>query len=300
MIEKITKYAGVLPLLTVAVYLLGYITLNSYLQSFGINENIGLDFKILKLGVLLAIIIVPIILLCYSTFKIGDYSNAEPDVSVDVINTLHDSLGYTIFYSLALGNLLLKPSLELPTYLMLGFLLMAFIFNKIKINVKFIRLVKGTFLIIPFFTFCFLSTSFPTSPKTFLYFLQMCIFLTCASLRIFNKEGITYQISKIGVMVTTVFYSSALFGAFIVGGISSQYGGEKQVPNTYYLNISEIDKVKCTALKPYIKNMNTITIEEVYDNTEPYYFKTDHSKIVAIPKSFITAEEINIPQGYRK
>ena len=56
MLDKLTKLASTIPLIAVAIYIIGYVSLISYLQSYGISENIGLDFKVLKLGILLTII----------------------------------------------------------------------------------------------------------------------------------------------------------------------------------------------------------------------------------------------------
>jgi hypothetical protein len=300
MLEKLNKYAGLIPLAAIIIYILGYITLNSYLQSYGINENVALDFNILKLGIVIAVIIGPIILLCYSDFKLGDYTNTSPDISDSVINTLHDALGYTIFYSLALGNLLIKVGLDLPGFIMTGFLLIGFILNKVKIKPAYSKMLKGIFLIIPFFTLSIVVISQPNSTKGYIYLLQLGVFLSCALLRIFNKEGTTYQISKIGTIITSLFFSASLLGAFIIDKVPAEYGGEKIIAHTYYLNPDEIDKIKATALKEYIKKDNAITIQEVYSNTDMYFFKTPSKKVVIIPKSYIVAQEINMPTGYSK
>jgi len=300
MLDKITKYATLLPIAAVVVYILGYITLNSYLTSYGIIENIGLDSKIITAGILLSIIIGPIVLLTYSDFNVGDYSNADPDVSASVINTLHDALGYTILYSIALGNLLIKPFFDIPTYIMLGLLLIGLILNKIKIKTVYTKILKGIFIILPFFTLCCVTVASPISAKASLYLLQIAIFTTCASLRIFNKEGITFQYSKIGIIVTTICYTSTLFGAFIINRIPAEYGGEKHAAHYYFINQVDTAKIKSTSLRGFIKNQNSFTIEEIYDNSDKYYFKISRNKVIAIPKSYVYAEEIDIPVGYPK
>jgi len=298
MLDKLIKFAGLIPLTAIVIYIIGYVSLVSYLQSYGINENIGLDFKVLKLGVLLSIIVGPVIFLSFADFKFGDYTNAEPDVSETVIDTLHDAMGYSIFYSIALGFLLFKDKMGIPAFVMAGFLAIGLILNKIKINQRYLKLLKGTFIIVPFFVFCFMSVRWTITPEISLYFLQLSVFMACAGLRIFNKSGNVYQISKIGTVVIGIFYSATLFGAFIIGSIPDQYGGEKKSLVTYHIVSDDISKLKSTVLKPYLTPLNTITVEEIYQGTDLYYFKTSFKKIVALPKAYIESEEINIPTGY--
>ena len=104
MIEKLTKYTALIPLVAIVVYIVGFIVLSSYLQSFGINENIGLDFNILKLGILFLIITVPIVLFSFATFKVGNYDNIS--LSEDLINNLNDAQVYTLIYSFSLRSCL--------------------------------------------------------------------------------------------------------------------------------------------------------------------------------------------------
>jgi len=106
---------------------------------------------------------------------------------------------------------------------MLGFFIWGFVLNKIKIKQRVLKILKMTFLLTPLFTFCFLSIHYPVSEKLVFYFLQITVFPACAILRIFNKHGITYQISKIGLVITTIIVAATLFGSFIIGKIPAQY-----------------------------------------------------------------------------
>jgi hypothetical protein len=295
MLERITKYAGILPLMAIAVYVFGYISLNSYLTSFGINENIGLDFKILKVGILFAIIIGPIILLCFSDFKLGDYSNS--DVSEQVINTLHDGLGYTILYAIAICNVLAKPIFDRLTIIMVIFLIVTTILNKVKLKRNYLKILKSIFIVVPFFTLAFITLLSPISMKGMLYFIQIGIFFACAMFRIFNKEGFTYQFSKIGIIVTTICYTSTLFGVFVISKIPAEYGGEKKLMHTYYFNQSDTAIMNILPLKLLIKGNKFLKLEVVYDNSDKIFFKASQKNIVSVPKSFIISEEMDIPSG---
>ncbi|WP_316753320.1 hypothetical protein [Pedobacter gandavensis] len=299
MTEQLTKYAGLIPLAAIFVYILGYISLSAYLQSYGIDENIGLDFNILKLGILLSIIIGPVIFLSFSTFKIGDYSNAVPEVSDGLINTLHDALGYTIFYSLNISGLLFKYTWDVPTICMAAFLVIGFILNKVPLKPTANKFLKGFFIMVPFFVFLIMILEYPFSGKNGLYFLHIMVYTACATLRIFNKEGITYQISKIGIMITTILSSSNVFGEFLMDDIPAKYGGEKRLTKTYFINDTELEKIKQTALQPFIGKKNELTLQVIYDNGDSYYFKVPPKKVVSIPKSYIGAGETTLTKSFR-
>jgi len=300
MLDKLTKLASTIPLIAVAIYIIGYVSLISYLQSYGISENIGLDFKVLKLGILLTIIIGPVILLAFADFKFDDYSNAEPDVSETLIHTLHDAYGYTILYTLALCFILIKRNFEHSTIVLLIIMFFALLLNKIKINSRYIKTLKGSYLMISFFIFCLLITWQTITPVATLCLLQLSVFMFCMVLRIFNKRGQVFQLSRIGSIVTVTFSTAALFGAFLVGNIPEQYGGERKTLITYHIVSSDVNKLKETALKYYLTNDNTLNVQEIYQGSELLYFKTSFNKIVALPKTYIESEEISIPGGYPK
>jgi len=122
----------------------------------------------------------------------------------------------------------------------------------------------------------------------------------CMVLRIFNKRGQVFQLSRIGSIVTVTFSTAALFGAFLVGNIPEQYGGERKTLITYHIVSSDVNKLKETALKYYLTNDNTLNVQEIYQGSELLYFKTSFNKIVALPKTYIESEEISIPGGYPK
>lgn len=294
MIEKLTKYAGLLPLAAIVIYIFGYIILSSYLQSFGINENIGLDFNILKLGILFSIITIPVILFTFSTFKIGNYDNTN--LSDHLVNTLHDAQVYTMVFSFSLGNVLFMPSIERSTCLILVFFIIAVIINKLKFSSQIIKPLKVYFTVIPFFVLCFsMVWLFKSDQKINLYFLHLTLYISCSTFRIFNKEEITYQFSKIGIVITTMLFCATFFGKFILINIPTEYGGEKRMPNTYYFNKLDLDIIEKTDLKLYLKNTDSITINKIYETSDKYYFKTSKNKVLVIPKSYIDIEEIKIP-----
>ncbi|MGI4804277.1 MAG: hypothetical protein ACRYFL_05860 [Janthinobacterium lividum] len=294
MLEKLTKYTALIPLVAIVVYVVGFIVLSSYLQSFGINENIGLDFNILKLGILFLIITIPIVLFSFSTFKVGNYDNIN--LSEELIINLHDAQIYTLVYSFSLGNILFGPSLDKATILLLSLLFILIVINKLKIRESIQQQLKVYFTAIPFFIFCFsMVWLFKLEQKISLYFLQISIYSSCSLFRIFNKEGVTYQLSKIGGIITTSLFSAAFFGQFLLIYIPVKFGGEKKISNTYYFNSESIELIKKTDLKYYLNSSESIVIDKVYETTEKYYFKTFKNKILVIPKSYINIEEIKIP-----
>lgn len=294
MLEKLTKYTTLIPLVAIIVYIVGFIVLSSYLQSFGINENIGLDFNILKLGIIFLIITVPIILFSFSTFKVGNYDNIS--LSEDFINNLYDAQIYTLIYSFSISNILFGPRLDKATILLLSLLLILIVFNKLKIRKEILQQLKLFLTIIPFFVLCFsMVWLYKVEQKISLYFLQVSIYSSCSLFRIFNKEGITFQLSKIGGIITTSLFSAAFFGQFLLIHIPVKFGGEKKTSNTYYFNSESIELIKKTDLKYYLKSSDSIVIDKVYETTEKYYFKTFKNKILVIPKSYINIEEIKIP-----
>ena len=272
--EKLLKYIGWLPLIVIIIYIFGYLSLSAYLESFGIDENINLDVNLIKIGILYSIIIGPIVLLCYSTFKVGDYSNTDPDLSNDVIHTLHDALGYSLLYSLSLGSILFKVAFDVPTDILLISFSIGFILNKITTNNQFIIIFKGIFLFIPFFALVICIFNLPITGKHFLYILQQIIFLTCCALRIFNKRGITFQISHVCIIITVLISTASSFGSLLLINIPSKYGGEIKNSNTYYVDSAAIKKFKKTGLKNYLRKDSSIVISTVYETSEKYYFIT--------------------------
>lgn len=297
MTEQFTKYAGLIPLAAILVYILGYISLSAYLQSYGIDENVGLDFHILKLGILLAIIIGPVIFLSFSTFKIDDYSRAIPEVSEDLINTLHDALGYTILYSLNIAGLLFQYSWDFSTIFLIVCVMIGFILNKFPLK-SIVKYLKGVFIFIPFFFLILFVPNYPLIGKNGLYFLQLMVYTLCAILRIYNKKGTTYQTSRIILIIVTCISSGATFGEFLLGDIPRKYGGEQTLTKTYFINETELEKVKQTALLPYISKKNTLTLQVVYDSGDSYYFKVPPKKVVSIPKSYIGAGETTLKKTF--
>jgi len=281
-------------LVAILIYVFGYISLTSYLQSFGINENIGLDLKIIKLGTLYSIIIAPVVFLSYSTFKIGDYSNSVPDVSKVLIDSLHDALGYTIIYSITLGGLLFNYSFDTPTVILLIVFVIAFCLNKIKINVHIMKLLKSYLLIVPIFALTFCLFKSEATGKYLLYVLQFGVFFSCCGLRIFNKEGITFQMSHIGFAITTLLIAITLFGRYLIIKVPIQYGGELRKLSTYYLDSVSVEKIKHTPLYSYIKKDNSIIVHTVYENADKLFFQANKNVVLSIPKSYITIEEIKI------
>ena len=179
---------------------------------------------------------------------------------------------------------------------MLGLLSILIVINKVKIRKNIQQQLKVYFTIIPFFVLCFsMVWLFKVDQKISLYFLQVSIYSSCSLFRIFNKEGVTYQLSKIGGIITTSLFSAAFFGQFLLVNIPVKYGGEKRISNTYYFNSESIELIKKTDLKYYLKNSDSIVINKVYETTEKYYFKTFKNKILVIPKSYINIEVIKIP-----
>ncbi|PWG80662.1 hypothetical protein [Pararcticibacter amylolyticus] len=296
MYEKLAKYAGLLPLVAVFVYLFGYVMLNAYLNNFGITENVALDERILSLGILYLVIIAPIILVCFATFKFGDYRNVNQSTYPELIDNLHDAFGYSLLYALSLGALLLKTAMDNSTIVVLGILAVAAIINKVPMKSTVRMYLKGAFMISSFFIYVTIGISGVVSPKTWFYLVVFMAFLTCIGLRIFNKEGTTYQASRIAIVVTTLLALASTVGANLIGHIPAQYGGEKRDKIVYFLDMTAVDKLKRTQLKPYIEKDNSVTMQSVYQNSDRIYFLTPNQYVLSIPKSFVESEQVKVPK----
>jgi len=298
MIDNLTKYAGIIPIVAIVVYLLGYISLETYLYSYGIDENIGLDFSVLRHGMLLSVIIGPIVALCFADFKSGNYDNVDPGKSETLIHNLHDAMGYTILYTIPLGFVFYGRDMDSSTWIMISVLFVSLLLNKIRVKPDVAKALKGMFLLCPMVLFCILTITFPITGKVALYTLQMLIFFGCSCLRIYNKDHQTYQSSKIGSVVLAVVSGAALFGSYLVTDIPARYGGELRTQTRYYLNADKFKEIQNDEICKTVGSDRSISLRKVYQTTDNFYFLIEKKFVFSLPADYFEVTQSTIPRGF--
>ena len=151
-------------------------------------------------------------------------------------------------------------------------------------------------MILAFFIYVTLGITGVVSPKTWFYLVVFIILLTCVSLRIFNKEGSTYQASRVAIVITTLLGLASTVGANLIAHIPAQYGGEKRDKIVYFLDSTAVGKLKKTQIKPYIGKDLSLNIQSVYQNADRIYFQTPNKYIISIPRSYIESDQVKLAE----
>jgi len=298
MIENLNKYAGIIPIVAIIVYLLGYVSLGSYLNSYGVDESLGLDFAVLRHGMLLSVAIGPVVALCYADFQAGNYDNVDPSTSPTLIHNLHDALGYTVLYSLSIGFVFFGRVFDMATAVMLIILAIGALLNKLPMNEDLRKGLKGLFLISPLFIFTAFTFLLPIGGKVSFYSLQLLIFFGCSCLRIYNKDHNTYQASKVGAALISIVAGAALFGGFVINDIQVRYGGELRPQTVYYLNSEKSKTIAVEEICREMKSDGSLSLRKIYEGGNKYYFLTSKKKVFALPMDYFEASQSLIPSGY--
>jgi hypothetical protein len=236
MIKKYLEYVSILPIAVLIVYVVGYLTLSSYLQSISISDAIEFDTKLIKVGILSLFVTLPVILFTFLFNPTAKYD--EPNPTLEIVANLFDAYCFIMLFSYCVYNAAYKGGDNsvrvFGMVYLICLLILSQIYNKVALAIKYATVLIILILLI------FIATFMTKLPQEYYYFLnQHMLFFGCCIFHIFNKKGFGFQLSRTLVFVLAYCGCVSIFGTFCLVNIKPQFGGENS-SSAKYLRLNMI------------------------------------------------------------
>ncbi|WEK35523.1 MAG: hypothetical protein P0Y53_23785 [Candidatus Pseudobacter hemicellulosilyticus] len=270
-----------IPIIGILVYLIGFISLSSYLNSVGINLVPSLDARVLQIGILSFVIQVPPSLFLYFSLKPNILSNKS--VQTNFTDSLFNAYGFTLLYSYLLTRYLTDYKGTL--WFWLSF---AIVFIISKYNNKYAYVAKTVLVCGTCFFLLFLLFFVKVNILYQVILIHQCILFSYLIYIAYAKNNISHQIFSAITLFLAWIISSAFIGSTVVPEIKSQYGGLKILQSKYYFNFPSGKFASPLPLQKYLTEDNSAILNLLYENTENYYFLVQKDTVITVPKSYVT------------
>jgi hypothetical protein len=278
--EKIKEYARILPLLTLCIYVIGFVIINGYLFKYSLVNDEFINTSFLKTGLIFTILFAPILIILYLNFEqpTDNLNIAKKYYPIFTVNILTYLLYVSIFlidykklYRWEILAYILGLSIDSFTYL----LATSYLFRNKKYKIKIIiqLIVPITFLI-------YLGIKF-----TYLGIFYILVIIVCHNfilwLGVVGDKKYTWGHFTSNIL--WFLFLAFIFGRTIYGDLPSHFGGGASVKIVLLI---KQDKAE------YLSKIGMTKNADVVSEVDLLYISSDKYLVHSNDKIFYLSKEL--------